>query len=47
MNEEEKRRRSRGESFWNAPIVRKECNPNIKYPRWNPYEDEDFELDFD
>ena len=47
MNEEERKRRIRNGSFWNAPIVRKQGDPNIKHQRWNPYENEEDELDFD
>ena len=47
MSEEQKKRRIRNGVFWNAPIIRKQCDPNIKHPRWNPYEDEEIELDFD
>jgi len=46
MNEEEQKRRIRNGSFWNAPMVMKKCDPNIKHEKWNPYENDEGELDF-
>ena len=45
MNEEQKRR-IRSEVFWDAPRVRKQGDPNIKHPNWNPHQNEENELEF-
>ena len=46
MNEEQKRKLRR-EGFWIAPPVRKQGDPNVKHPNWNPHENKEIELEFD
>jgi len=45
MNEELNKRARQG-ILWNTPIVRKQGDPNIKHPNWNPHENEENELEF-
>lgn len=46
MNEE-KKKKVRHQDFWNAPKTRLECDPNIPHNKWNPYEGEEFDLEYD
>lgn len=47
MRSKERKKILRHGSFWKVPLVRKECDPNIRHSKWNPYENEVEELDFE